>query len=232
MLRKLLTRGPISGLFLALVLALPVRAADEGVDYVALSPPQPTETGDKVEVLEVFWFGCPHCWHLEPTLETWVSQLPKGVAFRRMPATGPHWTPHARAYYAAEALGRLDAFLPALFKAMQVERRRIASREDLIAFAGSIGIDEKAFASAYDSFYVDAKVRKATAMGRRYGIDGVPAIIVDGKYRTSPSQTGGIPQMFPVLNSLVAKALADRQSGRGPAPVAGAGARPAPASGS
>lgn len=218
-------------LLLGLILALPARAADEGIDYALLNPALPTESGDKVEVVEVFWYGCPHCWHLEPDMKSWQARQPEGVALRRMPGIGPHWTPHARAFYAAESLGKLDQLHEPLFKAMQVQRRPIRTREDLIRFAGEVGFDEQEFAAAYDSFYVETKIRKATQMSRRYGIDGVPALIINGKYRTSPSQTGGRAQMFRVLDSLVQKELA-AQGSPDPAPVAGGRGEQAPASGS
>jgi protein dithiol oxidoreductase (disulfide-forming) len=207
-------------LLAALLMPLSLAAVDEGIDYAVLKPAQPTETGDQIEVLEVFWYGCPHCWHLEPVLDQWVATKPAGVAFRRMPATGPRWEPHARAYYAAESLGKLDVFHEALFKAMQVQKRSIMSENDLVKFAGEIGIDPEEFRAAYNSFYVEARVRKADEMGRRYGIDGVPALIVNGKYRTSPSQTGGQDRFVEVLNALVGQEIA--ASGGSPAaPVAG-----------
>ena len=197
---------------IAALLPVSLHAADEGIDYAVLKPAQPTETGDKVEVLEVFWYGCPHCWYLEPDMKEWVANMPEGVAFRRMPATGPRWEPHARAYYAAESLGKLDQFHEALFKAMQVEKRRIMTEDDLVKFAGGIGIDPDEFRAAYNSFYVETRVKKADEMGRRYGIDGVPAVIVNGKFRTSPSQTGGQERMMEVLNALVAREVAAKGS--------------------
>lgn len=199
----------LSGLLLAaLLLPTTLWAADAGIDYTVLQQAQPTETGDQVEVLEVFWYGCPHCWHLEPLMEKWVAKIPEGAAFRRMPATGPRWEPHARAYYAAESLGQLDAFHVPLFKAMQVQGRRIMTEDDLVAFAGEVGIDPEAFRAAYNSFYVETRVKKATEMGRRYGIDGVPAVIVNGKYRTSPSQAGTQAGMLSVLDALVSQEIA------------------------
>ena len=207
----------------ALLLPSALWAAEEGIDYAVLNPAQPTETGDQVEVLEVFWYGCPPCWHLEPVMTQWVATKPAGVAFRRMPATGPRWEPHARAYYAAESLGKLDVFHEALFKAMQVDKRPIMTENDLVKFAGEVGIDPEEFRAAYESFYVDTRVRKAEEMGRRYGIDGVPALIINGKYRTSPSQAGGQDQMLQVLNTLVGQEIAAK-SGASGAPVAGPGA--------
>ncbi len=208
-----------------LVSSFPARAADEGIDFATLKTPQPTETGDQIEVLEVFWYGCPHCWHLEPVMQAWTATMPAGVAFRRMPATGPRWEPHARAYYAAEVMGKLDVFHDALFKAMQVDKRPIFKDEDLVRFAGEIGLDEQEFRAAYDSFTVQAKVGKAVDMNRRYGIESVPAVIVNGKYRTSPGQTGTRDRFVEVLNTLVAQELAARPV----APPAAPAAEPAPA---
>lgn len=186
--------------------AVGVAAPDAG--YETLSRAVPTATGDQVEVVEVFWYGCPHCWHLEPMMNSWVGTLPKGAAFHRVPATEGRWAPHARAYYAAESLGKLDQFHAALFKAMQVDRRPILSEDDLVKFAEEIGIDPKSFRAAYESFTVEAKFRKAADLNARYGIDGVPAVIVNGKYRTSPSQAGGQERLFEVLNTLVGLELA------------------------
>lgn len=215
------TLGRLAGLlFVALMLPTALRGADEGIDFVAIKPAQPTETGAQVEVLEVFWYGCPHCWHLEPVMEQWVATKPQGVSFRRMPATGPRWDPHARAYYAAESLGKLDLFHGALFKAMHAQKRNIMTENDLVKFAGEVGIDPKAFREAYHSFHVDGRVRKADEMGRRYGIDGVPALIINGKYRTSPSQTGSEDRLLEVLNTLVAQEIA-AQGGASVAPVPG-----------
>jgi thiol:disulfide interchange protein DsbA len=207
----------------ALFITAPILAADEESGYVTLSPTQPTDAGDKVEVVEVFWYGCPHCWHLEPTMKTWVAAIPSGAAFRRIPATGPRWDPHARAFYAAELLGKLDRFHEALFKAMQVDKRRILTEDDLVEFAGEIGMDRKEFRAAYNSFAVDAKVRKATELNARYGIDGVPAVIVNGKYRTSPQQAGSQDRFVDVLNTLVAVEIAAKGGAGSPAikPAAG-----------
>jgi thiol:disulfide interchange protein DsbA len=206
----------------ALLLAGPACALDEGIDYTVLKPAQPTETGDRVEVLEVFWYGCPHCWHLEPLMAQWDATKPEGVTLRRMPATGPRWTPHARAYYAAEVMGKLEVFHQALFKAMQVDKRPIMTEDDLVKFAGEIGIDPQEFRDAYRSFYVETRVRKAEEMGRRYGIDGVPAVIVNGKYRTSPTQTGTQDRFMTVMNALVTQELAARPAAPAASPADGA----------
>jgi thiol:disulfide interchange protein DsbA len=179
-------------------------AIDEGIDYVELGVPQPTETGDKVEVLEVFMYSCPHCFHLEPTLEKWLETKPENVEFRRMPAVfGPKVEPHASAFYAAELMGVTDEFSQALFDALHVKKQRIWDEDALIGLAESVGIDGAEFRKAFNSFFVKMKVNRAKAMGVRYGVDGVPAIIVNGKYRTSPSQTGSRDKMIRVVDYLI-----------------------------
>lgn len=195
-------------LFAGMILTAQAMAFDEGIDYTRLVQPQPTETGDKVEVLEVFWYGCPHCWHLEPALSAWLEKLPKGVEFRRMPGTGGRWDIDARAFYAAKAMGKLDVFHKALFHAIHEEKRPLMTEDALVAFAGEIGLDKDQFRSDYESFLVDTELRKAKEMSTRYGIDSVPTIIVNGKYRTGPGQAGGEERMFQVVDALIAKELA------------------------
>ena len=215
------------------VLLLPIVtawAADDNSGYEVLKPPVPTATGDKVEVVEVFFYGCSHCWHLEPMMNAWAGTLPEGVVFRRVPGVlNPRWEPHARAFYAAESMGKLEQFHPALFRAMQVDHRPILKEDDLVKFAGEIGIDENEFRAAYNSFTVEAKFRKAQDLNRRYGIDGVPALIVNGKYRTGPGQTGGAERAIEVMNKLVGQELTAKGLGTSAAQApATPGGLPAP----
>jgi thiol:disulfide interchange protein DsbA len=179
-------------------------AFDEGIEYVALAEPQPTESGDKIEVVEVFMYSCPHCFHLEPAIESWLKTKPENVEFRRMPAVfGPKVEPHARAFYAAEVVGAQDKFHEPLFKALHVQKRKIWDEDALVAFAVEQGIDGEEFRNAYNSFFVNAKVRRAAEMGRRFGVDGVPAAVINGKYRTSPSQTGSKETFVEVMDYLI-----------------------------
>lgn len=179
-------------------------AFEEGIDYTELSKAQPTETGEKIEVLEVFMYSCPHCFHLEPVIATWLKTKPDNVEFRRMPAVfGPKVEPHARAFYAAELLGVQEKFSEAMFQALHVQKRPIWTEDELVSFAADQGIDGEEFRQAYNSFFVNMKVRRAAEMGQRYGIDGVPAVVVNGKYRTSPSQTGSQDGMVKVVNYLI-----------------------------
>ncbi|QQO57716.1 MAG: thiol:disulfide interchange protein DsbA/DsbL [Thiohalocapsa sp. PB-PSB1] len=196
---------------------------DEGIDYLVIENPMRAEQGDDVEVLELFWYGCPHCYHLEPHIERWLAGKPEGVSFRRLPAaSSPRWVSHAKAYYAAQILGELDKLHEPLFKALHDQRRKIFSDEQIIAFAAEQGIDEDAFRKAYNSFPVDMQVRKSAELVRNYHIDGVPAIVVNGKYITSATQTGSTENMFKVVSYLVAEEI-------GAKAAAGAEASEAPA---
>jgi len=210
--------APVTGIFCALALLISVAAAtltpiralaleiDEGIDYRVVEQPMRAEDGDDVEVLELFWYGCPHCYHLEPKIKQWLAGKPDGVSFRRLPAAAsPRWVPHAKAYYAAEMLGQLDKLHEPLFKALHDERRKVFSDDQIIAFAAAQGIDEDAFRNAYNSFPVDMKVRKSAELVRNYNIDGVPAMVVNGKYLTSATQTGSTDRMFLVINQLIAE---------------------------
>jgi thiol:disulfide interchange protein DsbA len=181
---------------------------DEGIDYRLVEQPARAEEGDDVEVLELFWYGCPHCYHLEGPIKQWLATKPDGVTFRRMPAAAsPRWVPHAKAYYAAEMLGQLDKLHEPLFKALHDDRRKIVTDDEIIAFAAEQGIDADAFRKAYNSFPVDMQVRKSGDLVRRYNIDGVPAIVINGKYVTSATQTGSNAKMFEVVNQLVAEEI-------------------------
>ena len=194
------------GVILGGLLAFPVVAFDEGIEYAKLARPQPTETGDKVEVLELFWYGCPHCFHLEPDLDKWVEKLPPNAAFRRMPAVlGPHWEPHARVFYAAEQLGVLDKIHTPLFDAMHVKKLKLEDADALADWFAQQGVPKDEFLKAYRSFSVDMKVRRAVEMGKRYGVDGVPAFVINGKYRTSAGQAGSNEKMFEVMDVLIAE---------------------------
>ncbi|AFL75975.1 thiol:disulfide interchange protein DsbA/DsbL [Thiocystis violascens] len=190
-----------------LLLTAQANAFDEGFDYARLAQAQPTQTGDKVEVLEVFMYGCPHCRNLEPALVEWLKTLPEGAAFRRMPATGWRWVPQARAHYAARSLGKLDVFHPALFDAIHAQKRLIQTEDELVAFAAELGMDATKFRAAYNSPEVQSQVSQDETMVRSYGVENVPTLIVNGKYRVSLTQAGGHAHLFEVLDALLAQEL-------------------------
>jgi thiol:disulfide interchange protein DsbA len=157
----------------------------EGISYQVIVPEQPTSTKDKIEVLELFWYGCPHCHRFEPFIERWLKDKPDSIEFVRMPAVlRPEWAIHARAFYAAEALGVLDKIHTPLFTAIHAHKRKLDTEDALMAFFAENGVSNEDFRKAFKSFSVDAKVRRAEEMGRRYGVNGTPALVINGKYRT------------------------------------------------
>lgn len=178
--------------------------ANEG--YVEISPAQPTETGDKIEVLEIFWYACPHCYDFEPHINKWLASKADDVEFRRMPGIfRKSWIPHAKAYYTAGKLDALDKIHSPLFDAIHREKKEIYDDGSLEDFFEDQGIDKKSFTQVYESDEVDTKVKQAFVMGQRYKITGVPAVIVNGKYLVTGSTAGNFENMLKVVDTLVAK---------------------------
>lgn len=187
-------------------------AADQGRDYVALKTPQPVDTGSKIEVREFFWYGCPHCYSLEPTLQNWVKRKPANVEFVRTPGAAPHWLVHAQAYYAFAALGATERTHSAFFRAMHEQNRRLDNEQALAQFAQEQGIDAAKFREAFNSFGVRTNVEKAKRLNQAFQVASVPMVAVDGKYLTGPSMTGSDEGFVKVLDQLVAQAARERGS--------------------
>ncbi len=195
------------------VLALSARAAEytPGVHYFTLKEPQPVQTGPNIEVLELFWYGCPHCYDLEPHIEKWLKSKPENAEYVRLPAVFRRsWAIHARAFYTFEALNTLDDFHREFFDEIHKRKNRVQNTEQLENFVVRRGIDKEKFYDAYNSFAVDSKLRHAQLMSSRYEANGVPTIVVDGKYRITASSAGGHPQMMQLVNHLVEKAATER----------------------
>ncbi|GAB6067285.1 thiol:disulfide interchange protein DsbA [Methylothermus subterraneus] len=173
-------------------------------EYVELNPPRPTADPTKIEVIEFFWYGCPHCFRFDPYLEDWLKSKPAEVAFRRQPVIfGPHWAPQARAYFTAEVLGVVDKIHKDFFDAMHVAKKPMASEEELAEFFVAHGVDRQAFQSAFRSFAVDLKVRQAEAIAADYGITGVPSLVVNGKYAITGQTAKTYAKMIEALKTLV-----------------------------
>lgn len=190
-------------------------AAEWGKDYTPVSPPQPVETGKNIEVLEIFYYGCPHCFHLEPVITPWVKRLPKDVTFRRMPGIFQDgWIPLAKAYYALEATKELDRLHGALFKAFHEQKADLKTDAAIIDWAAKQGVDRNKFSNAFNSFAVQNKTLRAQQLTKAYGISGVPSLIVDGKFLTSASMTGSHEAMLPVLDQLIVQARQERAAGK------------------
>lgn len=178
-----------------------------GKEYELLSPPQPTETGKKIEVLEIFSYACSHCFDLDPEIHKWAKQLPKDVEFRRLPAIfRESWTPLAKAFFTFEAMGLSDKLHAEFFRAIHVQHTRLESDNAIFDWVEKQGVPRKTFIDTYSSFSIQSKALRAKQLTQAYGITGVPAIIVDGKFRTSSSATGGHAGLFAAIDQLIKQA--------------------------
>lgn len=178
-----------------------------GVHYFAIDPPQPmSPAGDKVEVIEVFSYACPHCATFEPVVSAWRKRMPATAKFDYLPAAwNPQWETFARVYYAAEALGIADKTHDAFFKALHLERRQFASLEDIAQWHAGYGVTAEAFLAATKSFAVETKVGRSRQMVPRWQVDGTPSVVVAGKYRVTGESAGSYDKVFEVVDFLVAK---------------------------
>jgi len=195
-------------LLLPFVVATTAIAQDykEGDQYLRLSNPQPTSTTDKIEVVELFWYGCPHCYHLEPYVVKWLKSKPDDVEFVRLPAiVGPRWEPLARAYYTAEVLGVLDKTHDALFNAIHEKKQKLADEDQIKDFFVSQGVSAADFKKAFNSFAVSVKMNNAKLMTRRYAITGVPTVIVNGKFSVTARTAKGNANIMKIVDYLVAQ---------------------------
>lgn len=172
--------------------------------YKEIRPAQPTRSSDKVEVLEVFFYGCIHCYNLEPFVKQWLENKPANVEFYRMPVVfRDDYKPLAQAYYTAEKLGVLDKIHEQLFSAIHKDQRQLFTEGPLKEFFIEQGVDGDEFTRIFNSTEITTKVRQAEVMGRRYMIASIPTVIVNGKYLTSPAQALGQKELFEVIEQLV-----------------------------
>ncbi len=181
----------------------------EGVHYQRIEPSVPTSTGDKIEVVELFWYGCPHCYDFDPYIKRWLMRKPANVEFVHIPAVfNKLWELHARAFYTAKALGISAKIHDALFDAMHQGGRKFPTPASLQLFFAEQGVSKEDFYKAFDSFTVKSQVKRAIQLTKRYGIDGVPALIVNGKYRVNSRNVRSYSEMLKVVDYLVRKEVA------------------------
>ncbi len=215
----------ISSIFAPLVLLvsaamLPAMMAQgAGIDpsgkYELITPPQPTDTPDKIEVLEVFWYGCPHCFTFLDNMEQYKAGKPDYVAVRHMPAIfRDSWVAHARAFYTAELLGVEDQIRRPLYEAIHLRKQPLDSKEELRKFFEKYGVSNDDFNKTYESFAVQTLLRKSQVMQQRYGVRGTPTVIVNGKYRISGSLAGSRENVIKVIEALVERERAEKTAVR------------------
>jgi thiol:disulfide interchange protein DsbA len=183
------------------------QGAAEGEQFSLITPPVPTSTPGKIEVIEFFSYACPHCNAFEPVLAPWAAKLPADVLFRRVPVPFlMNAENFQRTYYALEALGLVDAMQRKIFAAVHVERQRLDSPNDVAALVAKNGGDSAKFLDAMKSFGVANSVTRAKKMTAEYKVESVPTIAVQGRFQTSPSQAGNAERALQVAELLIQRA--------------------------
>lgn len=193
--------------------ALPSAFAElkEGRDYRLAPIPQPVANPAKIEVLEFFWYACPHCNDVQPALKKWKTTMPKDVEFRMIPAVfRPNWEPLARAYYALDAMGIEPRLHDKIYEAIHLDQINLSDEKVLMDWMAKQGVDRQKFSEAFNAFAMQSKIARSKQAAQEYGISGTPSLVVDGKYVTSPAMAGGNEAVIPILNELIEKARKER----------------------
>jgi len=166
----------------------------EGRDYTVLTNPQPTLKDDSIEVIEFFWYGCPHCNHLHPHIKAWLGTIPDDVYFSFIPGIlRSNWVSGAKIFYAMATIGATEILHDRVYEAIHRDKINLANESVLFDWVEKQGVEREKFENAYKSFAVQNHVAKSTQMTRQYQLTGVPALVIDGRYMTS-GKRGGTPQ--------------------------------------
>ena len=189
-------------------------------EYTRVNPPQATDSGNRVEVIEFFWYGCIHCYNLETPLKAWLKRKPSDVVFRYVPAIfdTASWSPMARAYYALDAMGVVEKYHDDIFNAVHRDGQKamVTDPRVLADWLAAKGVDKQKFLETYNSFAVNSRVQRSVDVTRSYDVPGTPSLVVDGKYLTGPSMTVNpdnsvnYERFFQVLDQLIARARKER----------------------
>jgi thiol:disulfide interchange protein DsbA len=186
----------------------------KGYHYELIDPAQPTDTGGKIEVIEFFSYGCPHCYHLEPSINPWVKQLPKDVGFYRVPLSGGQWAATAKLFYTLDAMGVEDKLHSDVFAAIHGGDKSISSISDeaaIAAWAAKKGLDAKKFGDTYKSFAIQSKVMRAAQLAGSHHVSGVPAIVVDGRYLVLSNSISSYDELLTLAGQVIEMARADHK---------------------
>lgn len=185
----------------------------EKFDYVAIAP-QPVATAERIEVVEFFWYGCPHCNNLQPALEAWLKRKPADVELRRIPAAfRDSWLPHARVYYTLEALGETGRLHQSVYTALHQNKESLMSADETADWAARNGIQPSQWLAAYNSPEVTRKVEASKDLTRAYSVPGTPSLVVDGRYLSSSGMAESMSALIHTLEGLIVMAR-DRRGGR------------------
>lgn len=198
-----------AALVAASAFGMTVQAADPviaGKEYIELSNPVPVSKPGKIEVVELFWYGCPHCYHFEPVINPWVDKLPEDVNFKRIPAMfGGPWDAHGQMFLTLEAMGVEHKVHAAVFDAIQNQRKQLTKPEEMAEFLATQGVDKDKFLTTFNSFAIKGQVQQAKALAKKYEITGVPSMVVNGKYRFDLGTAQGPEGVLNVADQLIAK---------------------------
>ncbi len=180
--------------------------AKSGEQYFELSTPVPVSNPGKIEVVELFWYGCPHCYHFEPVINPWVDKLPQDVNFKRVPAMfGGAWDAHGQMFLTLEAMGVEHKVHEAVFDAIQNQRKSLTKADDMADFLATQGVDRDKFLATFNSFAIKGQVNQAKELAKKYEITGVPSMVVNGKYRFDLGSAQGPEGVLNVADQLIAK---------------------------
>ena len=197
-------RPLLAALALAAAAVLPPAVAQQQVPFIEITPPLATDNPAKIEVVEFFWYECPHCYALEPYLEAWLKKLPKDAEFKRVPAMfNQRWAVSARVYYTLEAIGELDRLHKPLFDAIHKDGLKITNDKQLTDWLERQKVDVAKFNTAFRSFSVESKLKRALTLTQGSKIDGVPALMVNGRYLVPASGGNTEERMLAATDALI-----------------------------
>jgi protein dithiol oxidoreductase (disulfide-forming) len=198
--------------FLALMSTASALTLQKGVHYDIIDPPQPTEVAGKIEVIEFFSYGCPHCYHMEPSINPWIKKLPKDVNFFRVPLAGGSWVACAKLFYTLDALDVEDKLHSDVFAAIHSEKSLTGTDESAMSgWAAKNGLDEKKFTDIYKSFAIQTKVQRAVQMIASHKVSGVPAIVVDGRYLVLNNTIKSYDDLLAITDQVIEMARASKK---------------------
>ncbi|KJH88573.1 MULTISPECIES: thiol:disulfide interchange protein DsbA/DsbL [Pseudomonas] len=196
-----------AALVAASLFGMTAQAAEKpAAPYVELSNPVPVAVPGKIEVVELFWYGCPHCYAFEPVINPWAEKLPSDVNFVRIPAMfGGPWDAHGQMFLTLESMGVEDQVHAAVFNAIQKEKKRLTDPEEMAEFLATQGVDKDKFLATFNSFAIKGQINKAKELAKKYEITGVPTMVVNGKYRFDIGSAGGANEALQLADKLIAK---------------------------
>ena len=179
---------------------------EAGKQYIELSNPVPVSQPGKIEVVELFWYGCPHCYAFEPTINPWAEKLPADVNFKRIPAMfGGPWDAHGQLFLTLEAMGVEHKVHAAVFDAIQNQKKHLTKPDEMADFLATQGVDKDKFLATFNSFAIKGQINQAKELAKKYEITGVPSLVVNGKYRFDLGTAGGPEGVLNVADQLIAK---------------------------